>query len=71
MQKIYEEIKRESGRNLEKERKRVRREVKMDKCPTVELGVFTTHLKKEREKEEQDSPCSPKAKIKRGGEIAI
>jgi len=34
---------------------------KMDKCPTVELGVSTTHLKKEKEK---DSPCSPKAKIK-------
>jgi len=41
---------------------------KMDKCPIVELGVFTTHLKK---REEKDSPCSPKAKIKRGGEIAI
>ena len=26
---------------------------------------------KKREKEEKDSPCSPKAKIKRGGEIAI
>jgi len=38
----------------------------MDKCPTVELGVFTTHLKKREEKEEKkDSPCSPKAKIKR------
>jgi hypothetical protein len=23
----------------------------MDKCPTVELGVFTTHLKKKEEKE--------------------
>jgi len=40
----------------------------MDKCPTVELGVFTTYLKK---REKRDSPCSPKAKIKRGGEIAI
>jgi len=30
----------------------------MDKCPTEELGVSTTHLKK------RDSPCSPKAKIK-------
>jgi len=29
-----------------KKKKRVRREVKMDKFPTVELGVFTTHLKK-------------------------
>jgi len=35
----------------------------MDKCPTLELGVFTTHLKK-KEKKERDSPCSPKAKIK-------
>jgi len=44
----------------------------MDKCPTVELGVFTTHLKKQRRKRrKKDSPCSPKAKIKRGGEIAI
>ena len=34
---------------------------KIDKCPTVELGVSTTHLKKKRRK---DSPCSPKAKIK-------
>jgi len=32
-------------------------EQKMDKCPIVELGVSTTHLKK-------DSPCSSKAKIK-------
>ena len=30
--------------------KKVRREVKMDKCPTVELGVHDTHLKKKREK---------------------
>ena len=30
---------------------------KMDKCLTVELGVFTTNLKK---REEKDSPCSPK-----------
>ena len=35
---------------------------KMDKCPTIELGVSTTHLEKKRE--EKDSPCSPKAKIK-------
>jgi len=46
----------------------------MDKCPIVELEVFITHLKtekKKKKKEEKDSPCSPKAKIKRGGEIAI
>ena len=59
--KIDEEIKRGKCPESRKERKRVRREVKMDKCPTVELGVSTTHLKKKREK---DSPCSPKAKIK-------
>jgi len=35
----------------------------MDKCPTIKLGVSTTHLKKEKRKE-KDSPCSPKAKIK-------
>jgi len=34
---------------------------KTDMCPTVELGVSTTHLRKRKEK---DSPCSPKAKIK-------
>ena len=28
-----------------KKRKKVRREVKMDKCPTVELGVQDTHLR--------------------------
>ena len=45
--KRYEEIKR--GKCLEPRRKeKVRREVKMDKCPTVELGVQDTHL---REKE--------------------
>ena len=31
-----------------KKKKKVRREVKMDKCPTVELGVQDTHM---REKE--------------------
>ena len=75
-------------RTSKKKEKRVRREVKMDKCPeqnqgykdahlsgkmdkcpTVELGVSTTHLKKKRR--EKDSQCSPNAKIKRGGEIAI
>jgi hypothetical protein len=35
----------------------------MDKCPTVELGVSTTHLNKKKERK-RDSPCSPKAKIK-------
>jgi len=36
----------------------------MDKCPTVELVVPTTHLKKKRKRKEKDSPCSLKAKIK-------
>ena len=40
----YEEIKGASARNLERKEK-VRREVKMDKCPTVELGVQDTHLR--------------------------
>jgi len=30
-----------------KEKKKVRREVKIDKCPTVELGVQDTHLREE------------------------
>ena len=35
------------GKCLEPRRKeKVRREVKMDKCPTVELGVQDTHLRK-------------------------
>jgi len=38
----------------------------MDRCPTVELGVSTTHIKKKKY-----SPCSPKAKIREEGEIAI
>jgi len=38
-----------SARNLE-EKKKVRREVKMDKCPTVELGVQDTHLREKKKK---------------------
>ena len=46
----YEEIKR--GKCPEPRRKeKVRREVKMDKCPTVELGVQDTHLREEKKKE--------------------
>jgi len=33
-------------------------------------GIYYPPEKKEKG-EEKDSPCSPKAKIKRGGEIAI
>ena len=36
----------ETSKEKEKEKEKVRREVKMDKCPTVELGV-------------QDSPQKP------------
>ena len=34
-----------------KEEKKVRREVKMDKYPTVELGVQDTHLRENKKKE--------------------
>ena len=45
----YEEIKR--GKFPEPRRKeKVRREVKMDKCPTVELGVQDTHLRGKKKK---------------------
>ena len=45
-----EEIKR--GKCPEPRRKeKVRREVKMDKCPTVELGVQDTHLREKKKKE--------------------
>jgi len=46
----YEEIK--SGKCLKprKKREKVRREVKMDKCPTVELGVQDTHMREKKNK---------------------
>ena len=31
-------------------KRKVRREVKMDKCPTVELGVQDTHLRERKKK---------------------
>jgi len=34
-----------------KEKKKVRREVKIDKCPTVELGVQNTHLRAKKKEE--------------------
>jgi len=47
--KRYEEIKR--GKCPEPRRKeKVRREVKMDKCPTIELGVQDTHLSGKKKK---------------------
>jgi len=39
--------KRASAQNLERKEK-VRRELKMDKCPTVELGVQDTHLREKK-----------------------
>ena len=45
----YEEIKR--GKCPEPRRKeKVRREVKMDKCPIVELGVQDTRLREKKKK---------------------
>jgi len=45
----YEEIKR--GKCLEPQRKeKVRREVKIDKCPTIELWVQDTHLREKKNK---------------------
>ena len=45
----YEEIKR-SKCSKPKKREKVRLEVKMDKCPTVELGVQDTHLREKKNK---------------------
>jgi len=39
----------------------------MDKCPTVELGVFTTHLKKK--KKEEIAYVLPKQRSKRRRDI--
>ena len=36
-----------------KEKEKVRREVKMDKCSTVELGVQDTHLREKKKKREK------------------
>jgi len=33
-----------------KEKEKVRREVKMDKCPTVELGIQDTHQREKKNK---------------------
>jgi len=46
----YEEIKRGKCPKPRKKREKVRREVKMDKCPTVELGVQDTHLRENKNK---------------------
>jgi len=44
--KRYEEIKR--GKCPEPRKKKLRRGVKMEKCPTVELWVQNTHLRGKR-----------------------
>jgi len=46
--------------------KKVRREVKMDKCPTVELGVQDTHLKKGEENIEHLIILKKPQKCKKG-----
>jgi len=45
------------GTSMKKKEKSVRREVKMDKCPTVELGVQDTHLRGKKRK--YRAPHSP------------
>ena len=44
----YEEIKRGQVPETSKKKRKVRRGVKMDKCPTVELGVQDTHLREKK-----------------------
>ena len=67
--KEYEEIKR--GKCLEPRRKeKVRREVKMDKCPTVELGVQDTHLR-EKKKRKYRASHSPQKSFKRERKVYI
>ena len=48
-----------------KEKKKVWREVKMDKCPTVELGVQDTHLR-EKEKKKKSISFSSQSFKKQG-----
>jgi len=50
----YEEIKGASARNLKRKKEKVRRELKMDKCPTVELGVQDTHLRDKKKKKKKE-----------------
>ena len=51
-----------------KEKKKVRREVKMDKCPIVELGVQDTHLREKKKKRKYRASHSPQkaSKCKKG-----
>jgi len=62
----YEEIKRGKCPELRRKEK-VRREVKMDKCPTVELGVQDTHLREKKKIKYRASHSPQKAsKCKKG-----
>ena len=49
-----------------KEMKKVRREVKMDKCPTVELGVQNTHLRGKKRKDRASHSPQKVSKSKKG-----
>ena len=56
----YEEIKRGKCPEHRKKRKeKVRREVKMDMCPTIELGVQDTHLRGKKKKRKYSASHSP------------
>ena len=57
----YEKIKRDKCPEPQK-KKKVRREVKMDKCPTVELGIQNTHLREKKKKSISFSSQSFKSK---------
>jgi len=52
-----------------KEKKKVRREVKMDKCPTVELGV--TRYPSERKEKENIEPLILPESFKRARKVCI
>jgi len=73
----YKEIKRGKCPEHRKKKEKVRREVKMDKCPTVELGVQDTHLREKKRRKyrashspqkvskEQERYVSPQKSISR------
>ena len=53
-----------------KEKKKVRREVKMDKCLTVELGVQDTHLREKKKKKKIEHLILSKS-FKRARKVCI
>jgi len=64
----YEEMKR--GKCPKPRRKeKVRREVKMDKCPTIELGVQDTHLREK--KKENIEHLIPLKKLQSARKVCI